>query len=202
MRRRLAAALVVLALIAAACGGGGHRNHLERAVGPSPLVSPVAETTTSTAPVAVAPSTTRATSAPAAPRRPAPTTPRRSSGGGAGGTTAAPDGTTNLAAVRVRLTPVAGISGALAMATRLDDLALYIASKSGGVFAIRGGRVDSVPVLDLNGQVSTGAEQGLLGLAFAPDGDHMYVNYTDTNGDTHVVEYAISNGVANTATRR
>jgi glucose/arabinose dehydrogenase len=69
------------------------------------------------------------------------------------------------------------------------------------VTAIRGGQVDPTPVLDLTGQVSTGGEQGLLGLVFAPDGSHLYVNYTDTAGDTHIVEYAMSGGVANPATR-
>jgi glucose/arabinose dehydrogenase len=102
----------------------------------------------------------------------------------------------------VRLTPVAGISGALAMAVRPNDGALYIASKSGQVRAIRGGQVDPTPVLDLSSQVSSGAEQGLIGLTFAPDGSHLYVNYTDTNGDTHVVEYAMNGGVANVSTRR
>lgn len=104
--------------------------------------------------------------------------------------------------MRVHLTPVANIAGALAMAVRANDGALYIASKGGQVRAIRNGQVDPTPVLDLTGQVSTGSEQGLLGLAFGPDGSHLYVNYTDTNGDTHVVEYAMSGGVANAGTRR
>jgi glucose/arabinose dehydrogenase len=107
-----------------------------------------------------------------------------------------------LGAVHAHLTPVAGISGALAMAVRANDGALYIATKSGQVRAIRGGQVDGAPVLDLSGQVSSGGEQGLLGLVFSPDGSHLYVNYTDTAGDTHVVEYAMNGGVANAGTRR
>jgi len=102
----------------------------------------------------------------------------------------------------VRLTPVAGIPGSLALATRANDSALYIATKSGPVRAIRGGQVDPTPVLDLSGQVSTGGEQGLLGIAFALDGSHLYASYTDTNGDTNVVEFAMSGGVANAGTRR
>src|SRR5947209_12183893 len=204
MRRRLAAALVVVALVAAACGSG--RDHsLERATGPSPSSTTVPETTTSTVPATAAPTTTGATAAPGSTaRRPAATAPQRSTGGGGGGggTPAPGDGTTNLAAVRVRLTPVAGIAGALALAWRPNDGALYIATKSGQVRAIRGGQVDGVPVLDLSGQVSTGSEQGLLGLAFAPSGSHLYVNYTDTAGDTHVVEYAMNGGVANAGAAR
>jgi glucose/arabinose dehydrogenase len=88
------------------------------------------------------------------------------------------------------------------MAVRVNDAGLYVASKSGQVMAIRGGQVDPVPVLDLGGQVSTGGEQGLLGLAFPPDGTHLYVNYTDVAGDTHVVEYAMNGGVANAGARR
>jgi len=104
--------------------------------------------------------------------------------------------------VRVHLTPVANIAGALAMAVRANDGALYIASKGGQVRAIRNGQVDPTPVLDLGGQVSTGGEQGLLGIAFGPDGSHLYASYTDTSGDTNVVEYAMSGSVANAATRR
>lgn len=200
MRRQLAAALFVLALVAAACGGSGHPNHLERATGPSSTEPAVPETTSTTVPVTAAPSTTGAPT-PTAPRRPAATTAPRSSGTAAGGA-GAPAGGPNLAAVRVRLTPVAGIAGALALAWRPNDGGLYIATKSGQVRAIRGGQVDPVPVLDLGGQVSTGAEQGLLGLAFPPDGGHLYVNYTDTSGNTHVVEYAMNGGVANTGTAR
>ena len=88
------------------------------------------------------------------------------------------------------------------MAVRADDAGLYVAEKSGRVVVIRGGAVDPVPVLDLTGQVSLGGEQGLLGLAFAPSGRYLYVNYTDTNGDTHVTEYAMRGARADLATRR
>jgi glucose/arabinose dehydrogenase len=50
--------------------------------------------------------------------------------------------------------------------------------------------------------VSTSNEQGLLGLTFSPDGTHMYIDFTDTTGDTHVQEFAMTGGVANVASRR
>ena len=111
----------------------------------------------------------------------------------------APSGTSptsapNLSRVSVRLVKVATLDQPLAMAVRTGDRALYVAEKNGRVIAIRGGRVDPSPILDLTGQVSTGAEQGLLGLAFSPDGRFVYVNFTDLNGDTHVREYAWQNG--------
>jgi glucose/arabinose dehydrogenase len=87
------------------------------------------------------------------------------------------------------------------MAVRSGDTALYVAEKEGRVMAIREGRVDSQPVLDLSGEVSSGSEQGLLGLAFSPDGRFLYVNYTDVDGDTNVVEYGMSGGRARGARR-
>jgi glucose/arabinose dehydrogenase len=55
--------------------------------------------------------------------------------------------------------------------------------------------------LDVSSEVSTGSEQGLLGLAFSPDGAHMYVNFTSKTGsgaagNTIVREYAFANGRA------
>jgi glucose/arabinose dehydrogenase len=98
-------------------------------------------------------------------------------------------GTPDLSRVRLRLETVATFEAPLAMATRTGDEALFVAEKTGRVRAIRDGRVDGGTVLDLSGQVSTGSEQGLLGLAFSPDGEFLYVNYTDVAGDTRVVEY-------------
>ena len=100
------------------------------------------------------------------------------------------------------LTPIATLEQPLAMAVRAGDGALYIVEKAGRVRSIRDGRVDPTPALDLTGQVSLGGEQGLLGLAFSPDGRYLYVNYTDLAGDTRVVEYTFASGAADPATRR
>ena len=65
---------------------------------------------------------------------------------------------------------------------------------AGRVRVLEGGKVAPRPVLDLRGQVSTGNEQGLLGLAFHPrfaETRKLYVDYTDRAGDTHVVEYVL-----------
>jgi glucose/arabinose dehydrogenase len=108
----------------------------------------------------------------------------------------------NLAAVRIRLVRIANVEQPVAMAVRAGDPALYVAEKTGRVVAIRGGRVDPDPVVDLTGRVSLGSEQGLLGIAFAPNRGHMYVNYTDANGHTHVTEFAMRGGVAAPASER
>ena len=130
---------------------------------------------------------------------PAPTTTTTSEGRApsTAAPTSAPPASGNLAAARVKVTRVAPLSQALAMAVRTGDPQLYVAQKSGQVRALGG-----TTVLDLGGEVSTGSEQGLLGLAFSPDGALMYVNYTDRGGDTHVVEYAFAGGRADPATAR
>lgn len=49
-------------------------------------------------------------------------------------------------------------------------------------------------VLDLRDDVSTGAERGLLGLAIDPDGDRLYVDYTDDDGDTSIRSWPLTDG--------
>jgi glucose/arabinose dehydrogenase len=108
----------------------------------------------------------------------------------------------DLDAVNVVLVKVAQLEQPLAIATRPHDPALYVAEKTGRVVAIRDGRVDPSPVLDLSREVSLGGEQGLLGAAFSPSGTFLYVDYTDVNGDTHVTEFAIDGGNADLGSRR
>ena len=89
----------------------------------------------------------------------------------------------------IKLTTVARVQQPVAMAVRRSDAALYVAQKTGAVVRITGTTVDPTPVIDLTGRVSTAFEQGLLGIAWSPDGSLLYVDYTDNNGDTNVVEY-------------
>jgi glucose/arabinose dehydrogenase len=111
----------------------------------------------------------------------------------AGEGTAAPG---NLAAARVKLTKVVSIDDPVAMAIRRGDGALYIAQRhEGTIRPVRSGNVGA-PVLDISNQISTGGEQGLLGLTFSPDGRKLYVNFTNTSGDTVVREYAFTTGRA------
>jgi glucose/arabinose dehydrogenase len=86
------------------------------------------------------------------------------------------------------------------MAVRPGDDALYLAEKTGLVVALHDG--ETRRVLDLTNQVSLGSEQGLLGITFSPDGRRLYVDYTDTAGDTRVESYAMDGGTADPASRR
>jgi glucose/arabinose dehydrogenase len=73
-----------------------------------------------------------------------------------------------------------------------DDKDLFVVEKTGRVEVVRDGQPLSKPFLDISDQVSAGSEQGLLSLAFAPDyrkSGLLYIDYTDTAGDTRVVEY-------------
>lgn len=98
-----------------------------------------------------------------------------------------------LGEVRLGLERVAVLDQPVAMAVRAGDPALYVAEKPGRVVALVPGR-EPVIVLDLTGRVSTGSEQGLLGLAFSPDGRFLYLDLTDPGGDTRVLEYRILGG--------
>jgi glucose/arabinose dehydrogenase len=73
-----------------------------------------------------------------------------------------------------------------------DAKSLYVVEQAGRIMVLSGGRIRSTPFLDIRSIVRSGEEQGLLSVAFAPDyqkSHRFYVDYTDTNGDTHVVQY-------------
>lgn len=49
-------------------------------------------------------------------------------------------------------------------------------------------------VLDLTSVVSTGGERGLLGAAIDPGADRLYLDYTDTGGDTDIRSWPLVDG--------
>ena len=78
------------------------------------------------------------------------------------------------------------------VAPRSERGRVYIVEQAGRVVVLENGRIRSQPFLDIRSQVLSGGEQGLLGLAFHPryGRNHLfYVDYTDKNGDTRIVEY-------------
>jgi glucose/arabinose dehydrogenase len=107
-----------------------------------------------------------------------------------------------LASIHIRLRKIASMEEPIAMAVRPGDPSLYVAEKTGRVFALRDGQVSSTPALDVSGRVSAGGEQGLLGIAFDPDGRHLYADYTDTGGNTHVTQWTFGGGRAQPASER
>ena len=119
-------------------------------------------------------------------------------------TAAVTDDAPDLSAVQVKLTTIAeGLDRPVAFATRSGDTALYVAEQHAArVRAIRDGALVDAPVLDLGGEVTDGGEQGLLGIAFSADGDTLYVDFTDTNGDTRIQAFTMDGDIAAKASRR
>src|SRR5690348_4715889 len=112
----------------------------------------------------------------------------------------------DLAAVRVALRPiVAGLDSPVDIAFRPDGAGrpgtMFVVQQSGRLQIVRNGRVTGT-ALDLGGNLSHGNEQGFLGATFSPDGSHLYVDYTDANGNTNVDEYRMQGDNADPATRR
>ena len=73
-----------------------------------------------------------------------------------------------------------------------DTRRLFVVEKGGKVRVVRGGKTLGTPFLDVGGEISTGSEQGLLSIAFAPDyatSKRFYVFYTDADGAERIVEY-------------
>ncbi|WP_283132751.1 PQQ-dependent sugar dehydrogenase [Rhizohabitans arisaemae] len=98
--------------------------------------------------------------------------------------------------VAVRFTEIARLESPVAFAVRKGEDTLYVAEQTGRLRAIRDGKVDPVPVVDLSREVSDGNEQGLLGVAFSPDGSRLYLDWTDLDGHTHVTEWSFAGGKA------
>jgi len=89
-----------------------------------------------------------------------------------------------------------GLSKPLFLTSARDGTArLFIVEQTGRIKILQKGRIRSTPFLSLAGKVSTGDEQGLLGLAFHPNfksNRKLYVNYTNTSGNTVIAEYRVS----------
>lgn len=75
-----------------------------------------------------------------------------------------------------------------------DTSRVFIVEKTGTIRIYKGGALLANPFFTQTG-LSSGDEQGLLGLAFHPQyatNGKFYVYYTDASGDIHVAEYLVS----------
>jgi len=74
---------------------------------------------------------------------------------------------------------------------------LFVIEKVGRIRIIENDQLLESPFLDISDHVgSSSNEQGLLGLAFHPgyqENGRFFVNYTDTNGDTVIARFQVSN---------
>lgn len=90
-----------------------------------------------------------------------------------------------------------GLEEPVALGNRPGDDRLYVAERLGRIAIVEDGAIAAEPLLDL-GDVVYGpiSEQGLLGLTFDPDGDRLFVLYTDESGTVQVVAYDIAGDAA------
>jgi glucose/arabinose dehydrogenase len=113
----------------------------------------------------------------------------------------APTETADEGPLRLRLTPVATGLEAPVDVTSIpsEPDRLYVVEQPGRIRTIDDGKLSPQPFLDITNDVQAGGEQGLLSVAFHPDYERnrlFYVDYTDLNGDTRVVEFQTRDGAA------
>ena len=105
-------------------------------------------------------------------------------------------------AVAIALEPFATVQGGPLAMTPLDDgtSRLLVASQDGRIWIVgEDGTVVPDPMIDLGERISSGGEQGLLGIAVHPTfptDPRVFVNYTDTGGDTIVASLSLADGEA------
>jgi glucose/arabinose dehydrogenase len=89
------------------------------------------------------------------------------------------------------------------MATRTGRREIWVAERAGRVrvFNPTNGAV-SEPIVDISRDVSNGGERGLLGIAFSPDGNKLYLSYTNTQGDSRIDEFTMNRDAVDTGSRR
>src|SRR5581483_5024664 len=88
-----------------------------------------------------------------------------------------------------------GVGEPVDLTAPAGDPRLFVADKGGRILIIKDRAVLPQPFLDIGKLVSGGSEQGLLGLVFHPDyarNGRFFVDYTNVDGDTRVVEYRVS----------
>ncbi len=123
----------------------------------------------------------------------------------ASGAPAKESGTDSQAAARFRAV-VSGLADPVYVtATPTEPGRLYVVEQAGRIVVVENGHRRPAPFLDIRSQVESGGEQGLLSMAFHPnyaEERKIYVDFTDTNGDTRVIEYRVDGERADPATAR
>lgn len=109
-----------------------------------------------------------------------------------------------LAELSLQLTPVAELEAPIAMAALPGEASMYVAERGGTVrkLELQNAEVSvGEPLIAV--ETTTGSERGLLGLALSPNGQQIYLSYTDLNGNTVVEGYDLDDtGVDQTSKRQ
>jgi hypothetical protein len=86
-----------------------------------------------------------------------------------------------------------------------DGNRLFVVEQAGRIIMREGGTSSTFLDLATTGLVSSGGEQGMLSMAFAPDyatSGLLYVYYTNANGDIQIDEFRSAAGIAPLGSRR
>ena len=107
---------------------------------------------------------------------------------------------------RIEGEEVIGLHMPLALMPREGDDHLWVAERRGRILRLSVNDDGSLaeagePVLDITDQTSMEGERGLLGMAFSPDGNTLYIHHTDADGNTRVARYAIEGDDVDEASR-
>ncbi len=180
---RTAAFLIVTALGLSACSDGGSPSEGASAVRVDPTLpattaaaptdgpEPLDEATTPSSTPAAGPSTSEVTA------------------------TAAPPADPDPASVRLALQEFATVEAPTALVSRPGDDALYVAERAGRVRPISADGAVGAPILDISAVTATNSERGLLGIAWSPQGDRLYLSSSDTDGATRLEVAVVADGV-------
>lgn len=124
-------------------------------------------------------------------------------------TATAQPGETTATKAQIKLTEIATLDTPVAMSARAGTSDLYVAQQGGVIqrlvaptSANASYEVADSPVLDISDLTMAQGERGLLGLTFSPDGELLYIDYTDRQGDSHIVEYQMKQNRADPSTAR
>ncbi len=188
--RQMVATVAAICLLASACGDSNEdRRDAQPQITATVAATARAAATTATAPQSGPDAPTDAGDQSAA----SPVTdPAPDPGEDEQGTVADQPEETNLV-----LTPVASLTDPMALVARPGTGGtsgdLYVATREGRVWLISAdGDEPPEMVLDISDQTNPECEEGLLGIAFSPDGSKLYVSSTDLGGDSLIVEYPMS----------
>lgn len=175
MRRCLTLVVVLPLLFVTACARSG-----EQPVSVNPTLGPV-ET-------GAGPSVEESDDTPTPPSSPT-QTPEASESSGP--TSAPPD----LAGLRLAVEELAILDAPTAMAVRPGDPTLYVAERAGRILPVAEDGSVGEPILDIRQSTTTDGERGLLGLAWAPDGNRLYVSSTASDGSTRLEAFDLIDNV-------
>ena len=111
----------------------------------------------------------------------------------------------SLVDVQVTLTPLLDIPHLLGMAWSEIEQYFYLITQDGEVFRAPPDLSSSEVVLDLKEEVSPfiyGSERGMLGVAVNPVDGRLFLNFTDQQNDSHIISYALEEGLPDVPSRR